>query len=241
MSRVSRWTLEPGRDGEHEPERAEQERARHDSASASARDGSTGRTTSATAPPVLRFRIDAEPPQRRARVSTIASPRPGPGQLRTATMEPLEDLPLLTRSQARPLVGDSKPALGVPADGDRCAGGRVDERVLEQVVEDDRDVLLGRAHGEVRARLELERVLRLGGAYLPARVRRLAGLPQRAWARATAADRLRAPASAARSGAASAAPPRPRPPASSRSSSGSSAFRPAASSRSRRPVSGVRS
>ena len=146
---------EADRDGEDEPEQAEQHRARR-----LVPPPPSGRTTSARAPtPPSRVLIDADPPQRRASASTIARPRPVPGPVGAAPTEPFED------AAARPRPGLPVPRRAlpgarfvVPRDGHGRPRGRVHERVLDQVVERDRDILVGGAHERVTVALEREPV-----------------------------------------------------------------------------------
>ena len=149
-SRVTRWTPRPTVTASAEPEQAEQDRA-HQFVTAS------GRTTSVAGP--ARRRAVALPGADRRRAAPAPRERlddreaePGAGAIGAAAPEALEDAPLLTRRHAGALVEHSEAAVRVPGHRHGRPGRRVDKRVLDQVVERDRDVLVGGADEARRRR-----------------------------------------------------------------------------------------
>src|SRR4029079_1632399 len=75
-----------------------------------------------------------------------------------AAGEAFEQLVLLARGQPRAFVEDSEPAFAVGlAPLDRDLARRVMERVLDQVVEQDRHVSLGGGNRDVAVAAQLER------------------------------------------------------------------------------------
>ena len=97
--------------------------------------------------PALHERLDDRQPEARS----------GRVLARAAPPEPLEHGLLLAGGDARAVVEDREVrlvALAAELDRDRAPRVRVMQRVLDQVVEDDREVLLGRVGDDVLARLE---------------------------------------------------------------------------------------
>ena len=149
VSRVTRCTPKPTATASAEAEQTEEDGA-HQLVPARSAAASTGRRPPRARHPRLATRIDAEPPQRRASVSTIARPSPVPGRSvrprrkrsKTCRSSPAGTPGPSSRTASRPVVVPGRPSRVVPA-------RRVDERVLDQVVEHDRHVLLPGPHERV--------------------------------------------------------------------------------------------
>ena len=166
-NRASRDQVDSQADGdrEREPEQAEQ-RGAHQLATRQ-REDDLGAGAAAA---VARVPIDADPPTPRERLDDREA-EPGSGPVAAAAAEPLEHAAFVTRRHARALVEHRQMAVG-PSHRHRRSGGRVHERVLDQVVERDRHVLVGRADECVAVALERQPVSARLGAREPALVRR---------------------------------------------------------------------